>query len=127
MNADCREQYLPSYLLSRANEVQAFPMLCLRCHVVDMLVSSKQPLLNLSRLRIISPRNNLDNLVTTSSKIKRFVGTTENAVQSQSYVAIITYLLVAFLKFKSKIGWSTQEMLQLIQLNVFKRTDIEYF
>jgi len=66
-------------------------------------------------------------LIKQNLKIKRFVGTTENAVQSQIYVAMITYLLVAFLKFKSKMGWSLQEMLQLIHLNVFKRTDIEDF
>ncbi|WFS63960.1 hypothetical protein LF599_07300 [Pseudodesulfovibrio thermohalotolerans] len=37
------------------------------------------------------------------------------------------YLLVAFLKFTSRIGWPIQEMLQLLQLNVFKRTGLETF
>jgi len=55
------------------------------------------------------------------------VGTTKNAVLSQIYVAMIMYLLVAFLKFTSRIGWSIQEMMQLLQLNVFKRTSLETF
>jgi len=37
------------------------------------------------------------------------------------------YLLIAFLKFKSKIGWPLQEMIQLLQLNVFNCTDLEAF
>ncbi|TVM14152.1 IS4 family transposase, partial [Oceanidesulfovibrio indonesiensis] len=56
-----------------------------------------------------------------------FVGNSENAVRSQVYVAMIVHLLLAYLKFRSKIGWSLQEMIQLLQLNVFKRTDLEAF
>jgi putative transposase len=66
-------------------------------------------------------------LIKQNLKIKRFVGTSKNAVLTQIYVAMIIYLLVAFLKFKSKIGWSLQEMIQLLQLNVFKRIDLESF
>jgi hypothetical protein len=66
-------------------------------------------------------------LIKQNLKIKRFVGTSKNAVLTQIYVAMIMYLLVAFLKFKSKIGWSLQEMIQLLQLNVFKRIDLESF
>ncbi len=40
---------------------------------------------------------------------------------------MIMYLLVAYLKFTSRIGWSIQEMMQLLQLNVFKRTDLQSF
>jgi len=66
-------------------------------------------------------------LIKQNLKIKRFIGTSENAVLSQIYVAMIMYLLVAFLKFTSRIGWSIQEMLQLLQLNVFKRTGLKTF
>jgi len=48
-------------------------------------------------------------------------------VLSQVYVAMIVHLLLAYLKFSSKIGWSLQEMLQLLQPNVFKRADLEAF
>ncbi len=66
-------------------------------------------------------------LIKQNLKIKRFIGTSKNAVLSQIYVAMIMYLLVAFLKFTSRIGWSIQEMMQLLQLNVFKRMDLESF
>ncbi len=66
-------------------------------------------------------------LIKQNLKIKRFVGTSKNAVLSQIYVAMIMYLLVAYLKFTSRIGWSIQEMMQLLQLTVFKRTYLESF
>jgi hypothetical protein len=40
---------------------------------------------------------------------------------------MIVHLLLAHLKFRSKSGWSLQEMMQLIRLNIFKRTDLEAF
>jgi hypothetical protein len=66
-------------------------------------------------------------LIKQTLKLKSFVGNSENAVLSQIYVAMIVHLLLAYLKFRSKIGWSLQEMLQLLQLNVFKRTELEAF
>lgn len=66
-------------------------------------------------------------LIKQTLKLKSFVGMSENAVLSQVYVAMIVHLLLAYLKFRSKIGWSLQEMMQLIQLNIFKRTDLEAF
>ncbi len=36
------------------------------------------------------------------------------------------YFPVAYLKFTSKIGWSIQEMMQLLQLSVFKRPDLGF-
>ena len=52
-------------------------------------------------------------------KIKTFVGRSENAVLTQIYVALIVYLLLALLKFSSKIDLSMQKMLQILQLNLF--------
>lgn len=66
-------------------------------------------------------------LIKQNLKIKRFIGTSEHVVLSQIYVAMIMYLLVAFVKFTSKTGWSIQEMMQLLQLNVFKRIGLEDF
>lgn len=51
-------------------------------------------------------------------RIKRFVGTSENAVMIQIYTALIVYLLLAYMKFTSKIGISVQKIFQLIQLNL---------
>jgi putative transposase len=58
-------------------------------------------------------------------KIKTFVGRSENAVLMQIYVALILYLLLALLKFQSKTQLSMQQMLQILQLNLFHRGRIE--
>lgn len=58
-------------------------------------------------------------------KIKTFVGRSENAVLTQIYVALILYLLLALLKFSSKIDLSMQNILQILQLNLFSNVGIE--
>jgi hypothetical protein len=57
-------------------------------------------------------------------KIKSFLGTSKNAVMTQIWIAVCIYLLLAYLKFISQIGQSLQQMLRLIQLNLFERRDL---
>lgn len=57
-------------------------------------------------------------------KIKSFLGTSSNAVKTQIWVAICMYLLLSFIKFMARIGLSLQQMLRLIQLNLFERRDL---
>ena len=57
-------------------------------------------------------------------KIKSFVGTSKNAVMTQIWVALCIYLLLAFLKFQSKLRKSTQQILRLLQLNLFEKRDL---
>ncbi|WP_407639314.1 transposase [Geotalea uraniireducens] len=59
-------------------------------------------------------------------KVKTFLGTSENAVQTQLWIAMCVYLLLAWLKFKSKLGLSAQQMLRLLQLNLFARRNLEH-
>lgn len=54
-------------------------------------------------------------------KIKAFVGTSKNAVLTQLWIAMITYLLLAFARHSSKSGWTVQRILRVIQLNLFER------
>ena len=58
-------------------------------------------------------------------KIKRFLGTSKNAVMTQIWIAACVYLLLAYLKFASKISRSLQQILQLLQLNLFERRDLQ--
>ena len=51
-------------------------------------------------------------------KIKKFVGTNENAVRIQIYTALTAYLLLAMQKFISKLGISVGKLFQLLQLNL---------
>ena len=57
-------------------------------------------------------------------KIKSFVGTSKNAVMTQIWIALCVYLLLAFLKFQSKLTKSMQQMLRLLQLNLFEKRDL---
>ena len=57
-------------------------------------------------------------------KIKSFIGTSKNAVLTQIWIALCVYLLLAFLKFQSKLGKSMQQILRLLQLNLFEKRDL---
>ncbi len=57
-------------------------------------------------------------------KIKSFVGTSKNAVLTQIWIALCIYLLLAFIKFQSRLQKSTQQILRLLQLNLFEKRDL---
>lgn len=57
-------------------------------------------------------------------KIKSFIGTSKNAVMTQIWVALCMYLLLAFLKFQSKLHKSILQILRLLQLNLFEKRDL---
>ena len=57
-------------------------------------------------------------------KIKSFVGTSKNAVLTQIWVAMCTYLILAFIKFSNQIDGSLKKVLRVLQLNLFERRDL---
>lgn len=57
-------------------------------------------------------------------KIKAFLGTTKNAVMTQIWIALCVYLLLAYLKFTSQLKRSLQQILRLLQLNLFIKRDL---
>lgn len=57
-------------------------------------------------------------------KIKTFVGTSKNAVMTQIWIALCVYLLLAFIKFQSRVNRSAQQILRLLQLNLFEKRDL---
>ena len=57
-------------------------------------------------------------------KIKSFIGTSKNAVMTQIWIAMCAYLLIAFLKFQSALTKSMQQLLRLLQLNLFDKRDL---
>jgi putative transposase len=57
-------------------------------------------------------------------KIHAFVGNSKNAVLTQIWVALCAYLLLSYLKFLSKTGWSAQRIIRLIQANLFAKRDL---
>jgi len=48
-------------------------------------------------------------------KIKTFLGTSENAVLTQIWIAMIYYLLLSFLKFQTKYSYTLHEFAQIIK------------
>ena len=57
-------------------------------------------------------------------KIKRFLGTSKNAVLTQIWIAMCVYLLLSYIRFLHKIQPSLQQMLRLLQLNLFERRNL---
>lgn len=57
-------------------------------------------------------------------KIHAFVGNSRNAVLTQIWISLCTFLLLSYLKFLSKTGWSEQRILRLLQANLFSKKDL---
>jgi len=57
-------------------------------------------------------------------KIKKFIGTSKNAVMTQIWIAMCVYLMISFIKHGSKIPKSMQQILRLLQLNLFEKRDL---
>ena len=57
-------------------------------------------------------------------KIKTFLGNSKNAVLTQVMAALCVYLLLAFMKFQSKLSHSLQQLTRLLHVNLFNKRDI---
>jgi len=57
-------------------------------------------------------------------KIKSFWGFSENAVKTQIWISICSYLIVALIKKKCKIEHSLYEILQILSVSIFDKTPI---
>jgi len=57
-------------------------------------------------------------------KVKSFVGTSRNALLSQLWVALIAYLLLSYLKFRSKFQWSIYTLCAILPANLFARRNL---
>tara|TARA_B110000503_G_C7082651_1_gene385862 strand:- start:22 stop:951 length:930 start_codon:yes stop_codon:yes gene_type:complete len=57
-------------------------------------------------------------------RIKTFFGTSENAVKTQIWIAVCTYVLIAIAKKRLNLSNSLHEILQILSLNMFETTPI---
>ena len=57
-------------------------------------------------------------------RIKRFLGTSENAVKTQIWCAVATYVLIAILKKELHLDASLYTCLQILSVSVFEKTEI---
>lgn len=58
-------------------------------------------------------------------KIKRFFGTTPNAVFTQIWIAMIAYLLASFYKFTLKTKHSIQQIFRLVKVQLFEKRSLQ--
>lgn len=58
-------------------------------------------------------------------RIKRFFGTSENAVKSQIWIAVSVYVLVAIVKKRLNLKPSLFQLLQVLSLTTFERTPLD--
>jgi len=54
-------------------------------------------------------------------RIKRFYGTSENAVKTQIWIAVSVYVLVAIIKKKLKLDMSLYTILQIFSISLFEK------
>jgi hypothetical protein len=57
-------------------------------------------------------------------RIKAFFGTSENAVKTQIWIAVATYVLIAIVKKRALLPHSLYELLQILSLTMFETTPI---
>lgn len=57
-------------------------------------------------------------------RIKTFVGTSANAVMIQIWTALITLLLLKYLTFRSRFGWSLSNLIAMLRYNLFTYRDL---
>ena len=54
-------------------------------------------------------------------RIKKFFGTSENAVKTQIWIAISAYVLVAIMKKRLKIEMTLYTILQILSITLFEK------
>ncbi|MDP4679904.1 MAG: transposase [Cyclobacteriaceae bacterium] len=57
--------------------------------------------------------------------IKSFIGTTQNAVMIQIWTALITILILKFLKELAKYAWQLSNLVAFLRLNLFVKIDLQ--
>jgi hypothetical protein len=57
-------------------------------------------------------------------RIKRFIGNSENAVKTQIWCAVATYVLIAIVKKELQIDASLYSLLQILSVSVFEKTQL---
>jgi hypothetical protein len=57
-------------------------------------------------------------------RIKRFFGTSENAVKTQVWIAVAVYVLVAIVRKRLNLELSLHEMLQILSVTPFEKTPL---
>ena len=58
-------------------------------------------------------------------RIKHFLGNTENAVKTQVWCAVATYVLIAIVKKQLHLEASLHTLLQILSVNIFEKMPLQ--
>ena len=58
-------------------------------------------------------------------RIQRFIGTSENAVKTQIWCAVATYVLIAIIKKELHLDASLYTLLQIFSVSLFEKTELQ--
>ncbi|MEO7205536.1 MAG: IS4 family transposase [Steroidobacteraceae bacterium] len=64
-------------------------------------------------------------LIKQHLRIKRFYGTSENAVKTQLWIAVAVYVLVAIIKKELKLNASLHTLLQILSVTLFEKVSLQ--
>src|SRR5690606_32605199 len=56
---------------------------------------------------------------------KAFVGTSHNAILTQLWIALCTYLLLSFARHSARAGWTVQRIMRVLQGNLFEKKSLK--
>ena len=57
-------------------------------------------------------------------RVRTFVGTSENALQTRIWTALIAILLIKYLQLKATFGWSLSNLMALLRQQLFVYRDL---
>jgi IS4 transposase len=57
-------------------------------------------------------------------RIKKFLGNSENAVKTQIWCAVSTYVLIAIVKKELQLNASLYTLLQILSVSIFEKTEV---
>lgn len=57
-------------------------------------------------------------------QVRKYLGTSVNAVKAQIWVALIAYLLLAIVRFQSKLGWGIPALMAALTVVLFSNRDL---
>jgi hypothetical protein len=67
----------------------------------------------------------VDQAASSHQTIKRFYGTSENAVKTQIWIAVAVYVLVAIIKKELNLKASLHTLLQVLSVTVFEKISLQ--
>ena len=70
------------------------------------------------------PQLGLWPLLSVFARFKKFLGNSENAVKTQIWSAVTTYVLIAIVKEELQLNASLYTLLQLLSVSVFDKTEV---